>query len=116
MRQVRNQKRSCQVFFLFLILYIYFFWGGVHRGVFNRCVHFIVQIGEQHVQLICRMGCRGDAQVVVDQEVAVGGLQEVERNLQGLMIGIPPLRRREVLLHLQRHTVGVSESLNSLLR
>jgi hypothetical protein len=62
------------------------------------------------------LGHRGDAQIVVDQGVAVGGLLEVERNLQGLTMGIPPLRRREVPLHLQRHTVGVSESLNSLLR
>jgi hypothetical protein len=31
-------------------------------------------------------------------------------------MGIPPLRRQEVPLHLQRHTVGVPESLNSLLR
>jgi hypothetical protein len=59
---------------------------------------------------------RGDAQIVVDQGVATGGLQEVERNLQGLMMGIPPLRRQEVPLHLQRHTVGLSESINSLLR
>jgi hypothetical protein len=62
------------------------------------------------------LGHREDAHIVVDQGVAAGGLQEVERNLQGLMIGIPPLRRREVPLHLQRHTVGVSESLNYLLR
>jgi len=59
---------------------------------------------------------RGDAQIVVDQGVATRGLQEVERNLQGLMMGIPPLRRQEVPLHLQRHTVGLSESINSLLR
>jgi hypothetical protein len=62
------------------------------------------------------LGHRRDAQVVVDQGVAAGELQEVERNLQGLTTGIPPLRRREIPLHLQRHTVGVSESLNSLLR
>ena len=46
------------------------------------------------------LGHHRDAQVVVDQGIAVGGLQEVERNLQGLMIGIPPLRRQEVSLHL----------------
>jgi hypothetical protein len=44
------------------------------------------------------------------------GLREVERNLQGLTMGIPPLRRGEVPLHLQRHTVGVPENVNSLLR
>jgi hypothetical protein len=62
------------------------------------------------------LGRRGDAKIVEDQEVAVGGLLEVERNLQGLTMGIPPLKRWEVPLHLQRHTMGVSESLNSLLR
>jgi hypothetical protein len=44
------------------------------------------------------------------------GLREVERNLQGLTMGIPPLRRGEVPLHLQRHTMGVPENVNSLLR
>ena len=62
------------------------------------------------------LGHHGDAQIAVDQGVEVGGLLEVERNLQGLTMGIPPLRRQEVPLHIQRHTVGVSESLNSLLR
>jgi hypothetical protein len=62
------------------------------------------------------LGLRGDDQIAVDQEVAVGGFLEVERNLQGLTMGIPPLKRWEVPLHLQRHTMGVSKSLNSLLR
>ena len=61
-------------------------------------------------------GHRGGAPVVADPTVSVVGLREVERNLQGLTIGIPPLRRGDVPLHLQRHTVGVSGSLNSLLR
>ena len=61
-------------------------------------------------------GHRGGAPAVADPVVPVMGLQEVERNLQGLMMGIPPLRRGEVPLHLQRHTVGVPENINSLLR
>jgi hypothetical protein len=61
-------------------------------------------------------GRRGDAQVAVDLGAPVIGLREVERNLQGLTMGIPPLRRGEVPLHLQRHTVGVPENVNSLLR
>jgi hypothetical protein len=61
-------------------------------------------------------GCRGGAPVIVDPGAPVIGLWEVERNLQGLTMGIPPLRRREVPLHLQRHTVGVLENVNYLLR
>jgi hypothetical protein len=72
--------------------------------------------GETRTAEMPALGRHGDAQIEVDQGVVVGGLLEVERNLQGLVMGIPPLRRREVPLHLQRHTVGVSESLNSLLR
>ena len=59
---------------------------------------------------------RGGAPVVVDPAVPVVGLREVERNLQGLTMGIPPLRRGDVPLHLQRHNVGVPENINSLLR
>jgi hypothetical protein len=79
--------------------------------------HFIMQTGEQHVWTeIPALGHRGDAQIAVDHEVAAGGLQEVETNLCGLTMGIPPLEREDVPLHLQRHTVGVPESINSLLR
>jgi hypothetical protein len=65
---------------------------------------------------ILALGHCGDAQIVAEHEAVAGGLQEVERNLQGLTMGVPPLRRQDVPLHLQRHTVGVPESLNSLLR
>jgi hypothetical protein len=58
------------------------------------------------------IGRREDAQVVV----AVGGLQEVETNLRGLTMGIPPIERENVALHLQRYIVGFLESINSLLR
>ena len=66
-------------------------------------------------------GCHGGVPIVVepvieDPAAPVVGLQEVERNLQGLTMGIPPLRRGDVPLHLQRHTVGVPENLNSMLR
>jgi hypothetical protein len=61
-------------------------------------------------------GRRGGILVVADPTVPVMGLREVERNLQGLTMGIPPLQRGEVPLHLQRHTVGVPENINSLLR
>jgi hypothetical protein len=61
-------------------------------------------------------GRRGGAPVAADPAVPAVGLREVERNLQGLTMGIPPLRRGEVPLHLQRHTVGVPENINSLLR
>jgi hypothetical protein len=58
----------------------------------------------------------GGSPVAADPAVPAVGLREVERNLQGLTMGIPPLRRGEVPLHLQRHTVGVPENINSLLR
>ena len=61
-------------------------------------------------------GHRGGIPVAADPVVPTIGLQEVERNLQGLTMGIPPLRRGEVPLHLQRHTVGVPKNINSLLR
>jgi hypothetical protein len=61
-------------------------------------------------------GRRGGVPVVADPVVPVMGLWEVERNLQGLTMGIPPLRRGDVPLHLQRHTIGVPENINSLLR
>jgi hypothetical protein len=59
---------------------------------------------------------RGVTPVAADPTVPTVGLWEVERNLQGLTMGIPPLWRGEVPLHLQRHTVGVPENINSLLR
>jgi hypothetical protein len=46
------------------------------------------------------IGRRGGALVAVDPWALVIGLWEVERNLQGLTMGIPPLQRREVPLHL----------------
>jgi hypothetical protein len=61
-------------------------------------------------------GRRGGAPAAADPMVPVVGLREVERNLQGLTMGIPPLRRGDVPLRLQRHTVGVPENINSLLR
>jgi hypothetical protein len=61
-------------------------------------------------------GCSGGISVTADLAVPVVGLWEVERNLQGLMMGIPPLQRGEVALHMQRHIVGVLENINSLLR
>jgi len=39
------------------------------------------------------LGRHGDAQVVDEHDVVAGGLQEVEMNLWGLMMGVPPLKR-----------------------
>ena len=61
-------------------------------------------------------GRRRGAPVAVDPGAPVIGLGKIERNLQGLTMGIPPLWRREVPLHLQRHTMGVSKNVNYLLR
>jgi hypothetical protein len=61
-------------------------------------------------------GCRGGTPFAAYPAILVVGLREVERNLQGLTMGIPPLWRGDVTLHLQWHTVGVPENINSLLR
>lgn len=45
-----------------------------------------------------------------------GGLTIVERNLKGLTMGIPRERMGDIPYHLQRHTVGVHNSVSSLLR
>jgi hypothetical protein len=45
-------------------------------------------------------GRRGGAPAAADPMVPVVGLREVERNLQGLTMGIPPLRRGDVPLRL----------------
>jgi hypothetical protein len=47
------------------------------------------------------LGRCGDAQAATEHDVIVGGLREVERNLWVLMMGVPPLRRRDVPLHFQ---------------
>jgi hypothetical protein len=76
-----------------------------------------MQTREQCARLIYRyQGVAEACPVAADLAVPAVGLREVERNLQGLTMGIPPLRRGEVPLHLQRHTVGVPENINSLLR
>jgi hypothetical protein len=55
---------------------------------------FTMQTEVQHVRVeMPTLGHHGDAQIVVEHEVAVGGLREVERNLCGLTMGVPPLRR-----------------------
>jgi hypothetical protein len=72
--------------------------------------------GAVHPAEIPVPGHCGGVLVAADPVVPVMGLQEVERNLQGLTMGIPPLQRGEVPLHLQRNTVGVPENINSLLR
>ena len=62
------------------------------------------------------LGRRENAHIDVEREVVVGGLREVERNLCGLTMGVPPLRRQDVPLYLYIHTMGFPESLNYFLR
>jgi hypothetical protein len=56
-------------------------------------------------------GRRRGAPIAVDPRAPMIGLLEVERNLQGLMMGIPPPQRREVPLHLQRTLWGCQRML-----
>ena len=46
----------------------------------------------------------------------VGGLRDVEANLEGLTMGISDTTLAEVPYHLQRHIVGVPESIGQFLR
>ena len=48
-----------------------------------------------------------DAEADDDDDTQI--LHELSRNLEGLSMGIPPRPLREVLVRLQRHTVGVPE-------
>jgi hypothetical protein len=57
--------------------------------------------GAVHLVDIPVPGRRGGAPVIADPTVLVVGLREVERNLQGLTMGIPPLRRGDMPLHMQ---------------
>jgi len=43
----KKPKMIFSSFFYFITLYYIF--CGVHRRVFNRCIHFIMQIVEQHI-------------------------------------------------------------------
>jgi hypothetical protein len=61
---------------------------------FNRCIVSSCRQRNNTSDGDATLGHRGDAQIAVEHEVAVGGLQEVERNLCGLTMGVPPLRRR----------------------
>jgi hypothetical protein len=42
-------------------------------------------------------------------------LQDVERKLRGLTMGVPLMRLHDISHHLQRHVVGVSEGMSHLL-
>jgi hypothetical protein len=50
-------------------------------------------IGVSHSAEMSALGHRGDVQIAVEHEVAMGGLWEVEMNLRGMTMGVPPLRR-----------------------
>jgi hypothetical protein len=110
--RLRNTLSSfCFLSFLMYIL----FW--VRRRVFNGCIVFQhAEKGQVRQTEIPILGCHGGALVVADPRAPVIDLREVERHLQGLTMGIPPLRREEVPSHLHRHTMGVPKNVNSLLR
>jgi hypothetical protein len=48
--------------------------------------------GASHPAEILALGHHGDSQIVIEHEAVVGGIWEVERNLHGLTMGVPPLR------------------------
>ena len=52
----------------------------------------------------------------VNREAEAGGIRDIEANLAALTMGIPDTSMEEVPYHLQRHTVGVPESVGRFLR
>ena len=50
------------------------------------------------------------------REVEAGGIRDIEANLAALTMDIPDTSMEEVPYHLQRHTVGVPESVGHFLR
>jgi hypothetical protein len=76
----------------FFILKIYFLFGYIEEFLMDVSFHH-VDMGEKHLVEIPTLGHRKDAQIAIDHEVATGGLWEVETNLCGLTMGVPPLRR-----------------------
>ena len=95
-------------------MYMYFF-GYVKESYRMFCFQCADKEAVRPIDLPV-LGHREGALAAADSMVPMVGLREVERNLQGLTMGIPPLRRGDVPLLLQQHTVGVPENINSLLR
>jgi hypothetical protein len=93
-------------------MYFFGYIEEILKGVLFSTCRQGSSVPDRYTDTRTSWGCS----VVVDLGVPVIGLWEVERDLQGLTMGIAPLRRGEVPLHLQRHTVGVPENVNSLLR
>ena len=52
----------------------------------------------------------------VNREAEARGIHDIEANLAALTMGIPDTSMEEVPYHLQRHTVGVPESVGCFLR
>ena len=57
---------------------------------------------------------RGEA--YQEEEMVVGGLHDLERNLRGLTMGIHNTRMRYITYHLQIHILGVPDNISSLFR
>jgi len=72
-------------FYIIFLGYLEFFLTDVSFHCADR--------GETRPEKIPALGSREDAQIAVDNEVAAGGLREVDRNLCGLTMGVPHLRR-----------------------
>ena len=73
-------------FFFYICFWLY------EEGYNSFCFHHADR-GASHLEEMLALGYRGDAHAVVDHDVVEGGLWEVERNLRGLTMGFPPLRR-----------------------
>ena len=65
---------------MFFIFYFVLFLC-VQRGILTNVLFHHADRGTSHPIEMPTLGCHGDMHMVVEHEVAVGGLQEVERNL-----------------------------------
>jgi hypothetical protein len=114
MHQVNSKNVTLQkVFFIFYDICIFLWYNeGSKHVCFSSC-RPRDDTSNWDVTIWMTRWCSGS-----DIEVGgrAGGLHEVERNLRGLTMGVPSMRLRDVPYHLQRHTMGVPESLNHLLQ
>jgi hypothetical protein len=94
---MKNHNLATICFFLFVYFICFWLYTEISKPF---CFH-PADRGASHPTKMSELWCRGDAQVVVEHEVIEGGIREVERNLWGLTMGVPPTRRQYVPLHFQ---------------
>ena len=108
MRQGCLSKNDLEVICFFKFSNVF----GCTRGS-NHMSHHSTNVGPTRLAGVSVLERWGSHPI---HEVEVGGLCDVEVNLEGLIMGIPNTALDEVPYYLQRHTVGVPESIGRFLR